>query len=83
MINLGILLFSLGVLFQLVTLPVEFDASGRAIRILSDSGMLYEDEVKQTRKVLSAAAMTYVAAAAASILSLLRLLILFGGRNRD
>ena len=83
LVNLGILLFSLGVLFQLVTLPVEFDASGRAIRILSDSGILYEEEVKQTKKVLGAAAMTYVAAAAASILSLLRLLILFGGRNRD
>lgn len=83
LINLGILLFSLGVLFQLVTLPVEFDASARAIRILGDSGILYEEEVKQTRKVLSAAAMTYVAAAAASILSLLRLLILFGGRSRD
>lgn len=83
LVNLGILLFSLGVLFQIVTLPVEFDASARAIRILGDSGILYEEEVKQTRKVLSAAAMTYVAAAAASILSLLRLLILFGGRNRD
>ena len=83
LVNLGILLFSLGVLFQLITLPVEFDASGRALRILGDSGILYEDEVKQTRKVLGAAAMTYVAAAAASILSLLRLLILFGGRNRD
>ena len=83
LINLGILLFSLGVLFQIVTLPVEFDASGRAIRILGDSGILYEEEVKQTKKVLSAAAMTYVAAAAASILSLLRLLILFGGRDRD
>ena len=59
------------------------DASARAIRILGDSGILYEEEVKQTRKVLSAAAMTYVAAAAASILSLLRLLILFGGRDRD
>ncbi|MCI8557278.1 MAG: zinc metallopeptidase [Lachnospiraceae bacterium] len=83
LVNLGILLFSLGVLFQIVTLPVEFDASARAIRILGDSGILYDEEVRQTRKVLSAAAMTYVAAAAASILSLLRLLILFGGRNRD
>ena len=80
---IGIALFSLTTLFQLVTLPVEFDASGRALRILGDSGILYEDEVKQTRKVLGAAAMTYVAAAAASILSLLRLLILLGGRNRD
>ena len=83
MFGLGIILFGVTTLFQLVTLPVEFDASARAIRILGDSGILYEEEVKQTRKVLSAAAMTYVAAAAASILSLLRLLILFGGRSRD
>ena len=84
LINLGILLFSLGVLFQLVTLPVEFDASHRAIQILGNTGILYGDEIRGTKKVLSAAAMTYVAAAAASILSLLRLLILFGGRrNRD
>lgn len=83
LINIGILLFSLGVLFQLVTLPVEFNASSRALKMLGDTGILYADEVHQTKKVLSAAAMTYVAAAAASILSLLRLLILFGGRNRD
>ncbi len=83
LINLGILLFSLGVLFQLVTLPVEFDASNRAVQMLGNQGILYGDEVVQTRKVLNAAAMTYVAAAAASILSLLRLLILFGGRDRD
>ena len=83
-VSLGILLFSLSVLFQLVTLPVEFDASHRAIRILGNMGILYGDEIRGTKKVLSAAAMTYVAAAAASILSLLRLLILFGGRrNRD
>ncbi len=84
LIDLGILLFSLGVLFQLVTLPVEFDASHRALRILGDMGILYGDEMRGTKKVLRAAAMTYVAAAAAAILSLLRLLILFGGRrNRD
>jgi hypothetical protein len=83
LLNLGILLFSLGVLFQLVTLPVEFNASSRAIRILGDSGMLYGEEIGQTKKVLSAAAMTYVAAAAASLLSLLRLVLLFGGRRRD
>lgn len=83
LINLGILLFSLGVLFQLVTLPVEFDASNRAVQMLGSQGILYGDEVRQTRKVLSAAAMTYVAAAAAAILSLLRLLILFGGRDSD
>ena len=83
LVNLGILLFSLGVLFQLVTLPVEFDASSRAIQILGNTGILYGDEIRQTRKVLNAAAMTYVAAAAASILSLLRLILLFGGRDRD
>ena len=84
LLNLGILMFSLGVLFQLVTLPVEFNASGRALTILRDSGILYGEEVGKTKKVLSAAAMTYVAAAAASILSLLRLIILFGGRrDRD
>ena len=83
LINTGIILFSLGVVFQLVTLPVEFNASSRAIAILEGSGMLYGDEVKSARKVLSAAAMTYVAAAAASILSLLRLILLFGGRRRD
>ena len=83
LINLGILLFSLGVLFQLVTLPVEFDASNRAVQMLGSHGILYGDEVRQTRKVLNAAAMTYVAATAASILSLLRLIILFGGRDRD
>ena len=84
LITVGIALFSLSVIFQLVTLPVEFDASHRAIQILGNTGILYGDEIRDTRKVLSAAAMTYVAAAAASILSLLRLLILFGGRrNRD
>ncbi len=83
LIEIGLLCFALGTLFQLVTLPVEFNASSRAVRILGDSGMLTEQELRQTRKVLSAAAMTYVAAAAASILSLLRLVLLFGGRRRD
>lgn len=83
LVNTGIILFSLGVVFQLVTLPVEFNASKRAVAILEGSGMLYGDEVKGARKVLSAAAMTYVAAAAASILSLLRLILLFGGRRRN
>lgn len=82
-INLGIIMFSLAVLFQLVTLPVEFNASRRAVQIVDETGMLSTQEVKQTRKVLSAAALTYVAGAAASILQLLRLVILFGGRNRD
>ena len=83
LINVGVMLFSLGVLFQLVTLPVEFNASNRAIRILEGTGMLRGEEVKGARKVLGAAAMTYVAAAAASILSLLRLMLLFGGRRRN
>ena len=64
LLNIGILLFSLAVIFQLVTLPVEFNASSRALRVLKDSAMMYEDEVEDTRKVLSAAALTYVAAAA-------------------
>ena len=59
LLNIGILLFSLAVIFQLVTLPVEFNASSRALRVLKDSAMMYEDEVEDTRKVLSAAALTY------------------------
>lgn len=83
LINIGIILFSLAVLFQLVTLPVEFNASRRAVQIVDETGILSTQEVKQTRQVLSAAALTYVAGAAASILQLVRLVILFGGRNRD
>lgn len=79
----GIVLFSLAVLFQLVTLPVEFNASSRALKMLQSTGILGMDETKGARKVLTAAAMTYVAALAASILQLLRLLILAGGRRRD
>lgn len=82
-INLGIIAFSLAVLFQIVTLPVEFNASGRAIKILGESGMLYPEEVHATRKVLTAAALTYVAGAASAILQLLRILILTGGRRGD
>ena len=81
LINVGILLFSAVVLFHLVTLPVEINASRRALRILSDSGMLYEEEVTGASKVLKAAAMTYVAALASSALQLLRLILLT--RNRD
>ncbi|QHQ62039.1 peptidase [Anaerocolumna sedimenticola] len=83
LINLGIILFSCAVLFQLITLPVELNASARAVKILDETGILYGEEVTHTKKVLSAAALTYVAAAAASILQLLRLFILFGGRDRD
>ncbi len=82
LITLGIALFSFGVLFQLVTLPVEFDASRRALKLLGNLGILNPDEVRDSRKVLGAAAMTYVASAFASILSLLRLIILFGGNRR-
>ena len=82
LITIGIIMFSAAVLFQLVTLPVEFNASARALEQLESNGILYRDEVSQTRKVLSAAALTYVAAAATAILQLLRLIILFGGRDR-
>ena len=82
LIQVGLLCFFFGVLFQLITLPVEFNASGRAVRILRETGMMSDDELSKTKKVLSAAAMTYVAEAAASILSMLRLIILFGGNRR-
>lgn len=83
LITFGIVLFSLAVLFQLITLPVEYNASHRAVTLLDSTGILAGQEVGQTRKVLNAAALTYVAAAAASILQLLRLLILFGNRRND
>lgn len=83
LITAGIICFSLAVLFQLVTLPVEFNASGRALRMLVDTGILGSEEIGSGKKVLSAAALTYVASAAAAILQLLRLMILFGGRGRN
>src|SRR5699024_9952402 len=84
LIQLGLLLFSLTFIFQVVTLPVEFNASSRALRILSNGGILEQDEVPKARKVLNAAALTYVAAAIMSFLQLLRLVLLFGGgRRRD
>ena len=82
-VSLGILLFSLSVLFQLVTLPVEFNASARAVRLLDSTGILRGEEVGYTKQVLGAAALTYVAAAAGSILQLLRLIILFGDAMTD
>ena len=82
LIHIGIWVFALAVLFQLVTLPVEFNASGRALAMLGDYGMLDRDETKGCRKVLQAAALTYVAAAASAILQLLRLVLLFGGNRR-
>ena len=83
LLNLGILAFSLAVLFQIVTLPVEFNASRRAIKILGESNLLYPDELSGTKKVLTAAALTYVAGAASAILQLLRILILTGDRRDD
>lgn len=83
LITVGILAFSFAVLFQIITLPVEFNASRRAINILGSQGILRGDEVGNVRKVLTAAALTYVAAAVSSILQLLRLIYLFGGRDRD
>ena len=79
---IGILLFTLIVVFQLVTLPVEFNASRRALAAIEQNGLLTEDELAGARKTLSAAAMTYVAATAAALAQLLRLLVLFGNNRR-
>ena len=83
LVNLGILLFSAAVLFQIVTLPVEFNASRRAVRVLETSGMLNPDEIGAVKKVLGAAALSYVASAASMILQLLRLMIIGGRRDDD
>lgn len=83
LVQIGILMFSLAVAFQIVTLPVEFNASGRALKMLEDTNILYGDELTKTKKVLSAAALTYVAAAASSVLQLLRLVLLYGRRRND
>jgi len=82
-INAGIFLFSFAVLFQLITLPVEFNASSRALVLLEEQGILSQQELPYTKKVLGAAALTYVASAASAILQLLRIIMLFGGRRRD
>lgn len=82
LITIGIWVFSLAVLFQLVTLPVEFDASRRALVMLEEYGFLDDEELHHSKKVLSAAAMTYVASAAAAVVQLLRL-VLLNGRRRD
>lgn len=81
LISIGIMLFCLVVAFQLITLPVEFNASNRALHILKDSALLDSDELGGAKKVLSAAAMTYVAAAATAILQLLRLILLTNRRD--
>ena len=81
LVNAGIILFSLVVVFQLVTLPVEFNASGRALRILDGTGILSGSELQGAGKVLRAAALTYVASALSTILQLLRLVLLSGRRR--
>lgn len=80
-VNIGIALFSFAVLFQLVTLPVEFDASRRAIATLEQSGTLYDEELIGAKKVLSAAAMTYLAATFSAVMSLFRLILIAGNRR--
>ena len=80
-VNLGIILFSLMTLFQLVTLPVELNASHRALRTLKEDNILYGEEVSQAKNVLTAAALTYVAALLTSAAQLLRLILLYGRRN--
>ena len=83
LLNIGIILFSFALIFQVVTLPVEFNASARALKILDSHGFLIGDEMKGAKKVLRAAAMTYVTAAVSTLLQLLRLVILFGRRSND
>ncbi|MBQ4238305.1 MAG: zinc metallopeptidase [Ruminococcus sp.] len=81
-ITIGIVLFSASVAFTLITLPVEFNASSRALKTIKETNMLSESEYEGAKKVLSAAAMTYVAAAATSIMQLLRLILIFGNRRK-
>ncbi len=83
LVYVGIILYSTMALFQLVTLPVEFNASSRALKILDTEGILYNDELDGAKKVLSAAALTYVAALIVSLAQLLRLIALFGRRRND
>ena len=80
---IGIILFSFTTLFSLVTLPVEFNASKRAIVALSQSGILSDEELDGAKEVLNVAALTYVAGAAVSMMMLLRLILIYGGQNRD
>ncbi len=82
LINIGLALYSLVAVFQFVTLPVEFNASRRAVDVIVQANILDESEIIGTKKVLSAAAMTYVAALATSLANLLRFIILFGGRGK-
>ena len=83
LVYVGIACFSLSLVFQLITLPVEFNASRRAMQAIEQGGILYEDELIGARKTLTAAAMTYVAAVATSLVQLLRLIAIYGRRRRD
>lgn len=83
LVYLGIACFGLSLVFQLVTLPVEFNASRRAMQAISSANILTEEEQRGARKTLSAAALTYVAATAVSLMQLLRLILIFGGRRRN
>lgn len=83
LLKLGILLFAFTLVFQIVTLPVEFNASRRALHILGERGILYREELSGARKVLTAAALTYVTAVISTLLQLLRLILLFGRRSDD
>ena len=82
LLNIGIMAFSLAVLFQIITLPVEFDASNRALREIEKYNFLEPDELAGARTVLRAAALTYVAGVASAFLQILRLVVMFGGRRR-
>ena len=82
LVYLGIACFGLSLVFQLITLPVEFNASRRAMQAIESVNILTEEEQKGARKTLTAAAMTYVAATAVALAQLLRLLVIFGGRRR-
>ena len=83
LLDIGILAFSLSTVFQLITLPVEVNASNRALTAIEQGGLLTDEEYPMAKKTLTAAAMTYVAALAVSLAQLLRVLLIFGGRNRD
>ena len=83
LVDIGIVLFSTVLVFQIITLTVELNASKRAIRIISDDGILCGDEIKGARKVLNAAALTYIAGVISTALQVLRLFLLFGRRRRD
>ncbi|MEK4245456.1 zinc metallopeptidase [Psychrobacillus sp. FSL K6-2684] len=83
MLLLGIILLAMGVVFQIVTLPVEFNASSRAMNQMVSLGVIRNEEERHAKKVLSAAALTYVAAAAVAVLELLRLVLIYTGMSRD